>query len=151
MSDTDSAVLPYPLPSNLVGKGLGEMKLVHQIKEGIFIKKKLYCIIDSEGNEIIKSSGIDSSRLNYNHFIKLLSGESITIVRKRFNVDWNDLSVKNVKSNINVHGLIENVKTINNIKDSNLRFISFPVKYNIIPHPLYFIKDTQPVKIKNKK
>ena len=40
MSDTDSAVLPYPLPNNLVGKELGQMKLVSNIKHGIFIKKK---------------------------------------------------------------------------------------------------------------
>jgi hypothetical protein len=28
MSDTDSAVLPYPLPNHLVGGGLGQIKLV---------------------------------------------------------------------------------------------------------------------------
>jgi len=39
MSDTDSAALPYPLPSHLVGDGLGQMKLVHKIKKGIFVKK----------------------------------------------------------------------------------------------------------------
>lgn len=41
MSDTDSAVLPHPLPDHLVGSGLGQMKLVHKIKKGIFIKKKI--------------------------------------------------------------------------------------------------------------
>jgi hypothetical protein len=48
MSDTDSAVLPYPLPDHLVGNGLGQMKLVNVIKKGIFIKKKTYYILTSE-------------------------------------------------------------------------------------------------------
>jgi len=39
MSETDSAVLPYPLPSQLVGKGLGQMKLEQKIVKGLFIKK----------------------------------------------------------------------------------------------------------------
>jgi len=87
MSDTDSAVLPFPLPDHLVGKGLGQMKLVNVIKKGIFIKKKTYYILDSENKEIIKASGVDSSKLSYEHFIKLLNGETITIERTTFNLD----------------------------------------------------------------
>jgi len=87
MSDTDSAVLPYPLPDHLVEKSIGQMKLVSKINEGVFKKKKLYCIIDSNNQEIIKSSGVASSRLNYESFKKLLNGESIEIVRTNFNVD----------------------------------------------------------------
>jgi hypothetical protein len=44
MSDTDSAVLPYPFPDLLVGKGLGQMRLENIIQEGIFIRKNLYCL-----------------------------------------------------------------------------------------------------------
>jgi hypothetical protein len=87
MSDTDSAVLPRPLPGHLVGDGIGQMKLVYKIKSGIFIKKKLYCIIDSENKEIIKSSGIDSNKLNYNSFKQLLKSYSIEITGTNFNVD----------------------------------------------------------------
>jgi hypothetical protein len=86
MSDTDSAVLPYPLSNHLVGKDLGKMKLEQVIVEGIFIRKKLYCIINYNNQVIIKASGIDSSRLNYNLFLRLLNGESITIERKSVNV-----------------------------------------------------------------
>jgi len=46
MSDTDSAVLPHPLPEHLVGNNLGQMKLVNKIKKGVFIKKKFYYIQD---------------------------------------------------------------------------------------------------------
>jgi hypothetical protein len=42
MSDTDSIVLPYPLPNHLIGNELGQMKLEHIIKQGIFIRKKFY-------------------------------------------------------------------------------------------------------------
>ena len=62
MSDTDSAVLPYPLPDHLVGNELGQMKLEHKVKSGIFIRKKLYALIDDKNNEIIKSSGIDPDK-----------------------------------------------------------------------------------------
>ena len=46
MSDTDSVVLTKPLPGYQVGKNLGKMKLEHEINKGIFIRKKLYCIIN---------------------------------------------------------------------------------------------------------
>lgn len=87
MSDTDSAVLPFPLPSHLVGKELGQMKLENVIELGIFIRKKLYYIKNSNNQEIIRASGIDSSRLNYESFVKLLKGETIEIPRQTFNVD----------------------------------------------------------------
>ena len=81
MSDTDSAILTKPLPNYLVGKELGQMKLVHEIKQGIFIKKKLYYILDNNNQELIKASGLDSSKLNYNSFLNLLNGETIKIER----------------------------------------------------------------------
>jgi len=66
MSDTDSAVLSKPLPNHLVGGELGQMKLEQQIKQGIFIRKKLYFILNCNNKEIIKASGIDSRKLNPN-------------------------------------------------------------------------------------
>ena len=137
MSDTDSVVLTKPLPKYLVGRELGQMKLEQIIKEGIFIRKKLYCLINSNNQEIIRSSGMNPSHLNYNLFKKLLNGESITIERKTFNVGWKDLIIDVVNSEITVHGLTQNIKTIYNTKDVNFKFISFPIKYSIIIHPLY--------------
>lgn len=84
MSDTDSAVLPKPLPEHLVGKGLGKMKLENRVQEGIFIRKKLYYLKTLDNQEIIKSSGINSSHLDYNIFKKLLNGESVSIKKKNF-------------------------------------------------------------------
>jgi len=134
MSDTDSAVLPHPLPDYLIGSDLGQMKLENKIKKGIFIRKKLYYILNSENKEIIKASGIDSSRLNYDYFVKLLSGESIKIERTTFNVEWKDLNISVVNSNILVQGLIGEIKTIHNCPDVNFKFISIynPKLYSII-------------------
>src|SRR5258708_3754493 len=137
MSDTDSAVLTKPLPDHLVGDGLGQMKLECDIKEGIFIRKKLYYLLTHKNGEIIKSSGIDSSKLNYNIFLNLLSGKPAEISRKMFRVGCKDLTINVVNSNVTIQGLVGNVKTIYNSFDSNFKFISFPIKYNIIIHPLF--------------
>ena len=145
MSDTDSAVLPYPLPSHLVGNELGQMKLVSKIKHGIFIKKKFYCILDSNNQEIIKTSGIDSSRLNYEAFIKLLNGETVTVDRTSFNLDWEERNINVVKSEIIIQGLTNKIKTIYNTKDTNFKYISFPIKYNIIVHPLGVMFNHPPI------
>lgn len=147
MSDTDSAVLSKPLPKYLVGKGLGkylvgkglgQMKLENKNIEGLFIRKKLYYLKNSNNQEIIKSSGIDSNRLNYNLFLNLLNGESIEIERVNFNVGWKDLTLTVVSSTIFIHG-IHNVKTIYNTPDVNFKFISKynPNYYTLIIHPLF--------------
>jgi len=147
MSDTDSTVLSYPLPHYLVGNGLGQMKLVHKIKTGIFIRKKLYYILDSNNQETIKSSGIDPNKLNYNIFKILLNGESTEISVTNFNVEWKTLNINVVDTNIKLHGLIGKIKTIYNTQDVNYKYISFPIKYNIIIHPLYPILNTETIKL----
>jgi len=150
MSDTDSAVLPYPLANNLVAKELGQMKLEQEIVEGIFIRKNFYYIRNSNNQEIIKASGIDSSRLNYESFKKLLNGETISITQTNFNVDWTGFNIKVVNSDIIIHGLQENIKTLYNTQDVNYKYISFPIKYNKKVHPLYPIADIYSNKTVNK-
>lgn len=113
------------------------MKLEHEIVEGIYIRKKFYCIKTSDNQTIIKASGVDSSRLNYDSFVKLLNGETVTIERINFNVDWTELSINVVRSDISIQGLTKKFKTLENILDTNCRFISFPIKYSIIIHPLH--------------
>ena len=41
-SDTDSVVMQHKLPDNKIGKAIGEMKLEHEINQGVFPIKKLY-------------------------------------------------------------------------------------------------------------
>ena len=86
-SDTDSIITNHPLPSTLVGKGLGQFKLVNTIKRGYFISPKLYyCVcneLDFKGKEIIvsKGRGGDVKSLNERDFCTLIVGGS-TIMDK---------------------------------------------------------------------
>ena len=137
MSDTDSVVLTYPLPEHLVGNEIGQMKLEHEIKIGIFIKKKFYYLLNSKGQEIIKASGVKSHKLNYSLFEKLLKGETIIIEKEKFEVKWKELIINVVNTKIEIKGLSGKIKTIYNTPNVNFKFISFPIKYNRIIHPLY--------------
>jgi len=147
MSDTDSVVLTKPLPAYLVSRELGKMKLEHEIKKGIFIRKKLYCIVNSNGKLIVKSSGIDSNKLNSDSFEALLRGEPVIIERTNFNVEWKTLNINVVKSNVEIQGLVGKVKTNYNMPDVNFKYISFPIKYQIIVHSLYPIAPVQSKKV----
>ena len=57
-SDTDSAVIDQPLPEYMVGNQLGQLKLEHTISKAVFLAPKVYGLIDTEGNEIIKAKGL---------------------------------------------------------------------------------------------
>jgi hypothetical protein len=56
-SDTDSIVLNWALPENLVDSAiLGKWKLEHTIKEGIFVMPKVYYLETTEGRVLIQES-----------------------------------------------------------------------------------------------
>jgi hypothetical protein len=59
--DTDCVVLSAPLPANEVGGELGQMKLEHKIKNGIFIAPKLYylhVLPQPNQKDVIKARGL---------------------------------------------------------------------------------------------
>lgn len=56
-SDTDSAVTSIPLPDHMVGDGLGQFKLEHKFKKGIFLCPKVYGLHLEDGTEIVKVKG----------------------------------------------------------------------------------------------
>ncbi|KIM70994.1 hypothetical protein PILCRDRAFT_38676, partial [Piloderma croceum F 1598] len=60
-SDTDSVILEKELSDIFVGKEIGNMKLEHKIKQGVFPRKKLYAIIDNNDKVIIKAAGANSN------------------------------------------------------------------------------------------
>lgn len=80
-TDTDSIVTYIKLDDSLVGLKIGQFKLEHEITEGFFISNKTYCIINSDGDVLIKAKSADSRFLNYKDFIDLYSGKSISTVR----------------------------------------------------------------------
>ena len=78
-SDTDSAVIDSQLPSNMIGNGLGQMKLEHIINKAIFLAPKVYGLADVDGNEIIKVKGINhdvASQLHIEDLESLLVKDS---------------------------------------------------------------------------
>lgn len=83
-SDTDSAVLPLPLPDEFIGDSIGLMSLVNNIKEGFFIGAKLYCYVNVKNEAVIASAGIDPKLLKLDEFKKLYNGEDISKVVERF-------------------------------------------------------------------
>jgi hypothetical protein len=88
------------------------MKLEYKIKYGIFIRKKFYYILDSQGEEIMKSSGINPKLLNKNKYIKLLNGEDVTTETTNFRLSWKKLTLNLSKKNITSKGLYTPIKTI---------------------------------------
>jgi uncharacterized protein YxjI len=57
-SDTDSIVIDGPLPDELVGNNLGQVKLEHVIKRAVFLAPKVYGIEDEDGTVTIKVKGV---------------------------------------------------------------------------------------------
>ena len=60
-SDTDSAVIDAKLHADLVGTELGQFKLEHTIKRGVFIAPKVYGFIDIDNKTTIKIKGVSDS------------------------------------------------------------------------------------------
>jgi hypothetical protein len=92
MSVTDSAVLINKLDDSVVSAQallasqqpeLGQMKLEHEIKHGIFIRKKLYALKTSTNKTVIKASGANKQFLTFDNFVELLKGKNVEKVDYR--------------------------------------------------------------------
>jgi hypothetical protein len=66
-SDTDNLVVDRPLPSFMVGKELGQFKLEYIIKRAVFLAPKVYSLITTDNEEIIKVKGVKSELLQDIH------------------------------------------------------------------------------------
>lgn len=63
-SDTDSIITDKVLTSNScfsIGSGLGELRLVDRLKEGVFVGTKAYAYLRPDGVIVIKQSGLSAS------------------------------------------------------------------------------------------
>lgn len=93
-SDTYSLILKKKLSDHLIGKKLGQFKLESEFRNGIFVRKKLYCYTDIKENIFVnKSSGGDSDKLSYSDYENLANGIPITTEKDIFNIDWLNLSI----------------------------------------------------------
>ena len=135
MSDTDSVVLSKKLPNSFIGIDIGQMKLEHQIEQGIFIRKKLYALRTIDKKEIVKASGVNSSTLNFEKFKLLLAGNSVLCEALSFMVIWKDLNIDIVNRAINLQGLQHKIIDIKDHYDINFKAI---VTYNPPNRKFYF-------------
>jgi hypothetical protein len=83
-TDTDSVVLRKPLDDSMIGKDLGNMKLEHVIKQGIFIAPKTYIIKTTDGKIISKAKGVRQGLLKWDDYFNLLNGTSLTLQQSQF-------------------------------------------------------------------
>jgi hypothetical protein len=75
-SDTDSAVTDRPLPEFLVGKELGQFKLECVIRRAVFLAPKVYGLITTTGEEIIKVKGMSPADVKIQDLENLLVKDS---------------------------------------------------------------------------
>jgi DNA polymerase elongation subunit (family B) len=78
-SDTDSIVIDQPLPEEFVGTNLGQLKLEHTIDRAVFLAPKVYGLVDTDGQEIIKVKGVThelATELHINDLEQLLVKDS---------------------------------------------------------------------------
>jgi len=78
-SDTDSYVTNKPLPKELIGDNLGQFKLEHTIKKAVFLAPKVYALVTTDNELIIKCKGVTQNHikeLKFNDIENLLIKDS---------------------------------------------------------------------------
>jgi hypothetical protein len=128
-SDTDSWVTDAPLPSFLVGSGLGQFKLEHTIERAVFLAPKVYGFITTGGEEVIKVKGLTKTELagiNINDLDLLLIKDSTKeftqdkwykkIIEGEISVQETAYTLKvtsNKREAVYVNGVFDNTKPFN--------------------------------------
>jgi len=110
-SDTDSAVIDQPLPLEMVGNKIGQVKLEHIINEAVFLAPKVYGFVNVDGVEIIKVKGLTKdtiSEINFNDLSKLLIKDSS---REFTQEKW---FKKVIEGEISVTDMVYTLKTTSN-------------------------------------
>jgi hypothetical protein len=80
-SDTDSIFIDGELPEEMIGKGLGQLKLEYIVKKAVFLAPKVYALITEDGQEIVKVKGITpqaliNENIHFNDIANLLIQDS---------------------------------------------------------------------------
>lgn len=138
-TDTDSAIVDRPLPDNMVGSQLGQVKLEHVISKAVFLAPKVYGLVVEDGTEIIKVKGIRHEALNdvsvdtLSNLLIQDSSKVITQEKLYKNLEIGEISVRelaytlkvtsNKRQPIYINGVLENTIPFyydEIIKDSNI-------------------------------
>ena len=99
-SDTDSVFIQYPLPSELIGNGLGQFKDELNgdiITEAVFLRNKCYGYITNTGKSKVVIAGFPRGDVSYNELMDVYNGGSVTSIRKILRKDINNLSIKSIE------------------------------------------------------
>jgi hypothetical protein len=123
-SDTDSLVCSDSLQAELIGKGLGKLKLECTAEKGVFLAPKVYALTgvkdgDKELPDILKAKGIKNmDGLNFEVFERLLNSDEVFISHqpKWFrNIEEGNITIKNLKTVTKITlGKRQNVFNLNN-------------------------------------
>lgn len=79
--DTDSIITSKELP---VGEGLGELKLEHKIKEGVFLQPKAYSFITQDNKTFSRVKGMPDISISFNDFKKALFENNLSIINTKY-------------------------------------------------------------------
>ena len=110
-SDTDSAVTDKPLPAHMVGLKLGQFKLEHIIDRAVFIAPKVYGLITSEGEEIIKIKGLSKELLPNIHIQDL---ENLLFINSTLELNQEKWFKEVIEGDINISEIAYTLKTTSN-------------------------------------
>lgn len=88
--DTDSLVLDkkgfnylhIQSGLNIIGDNLGQFKIEHIIKKGIFISNKTYCLVLNNNTSIIKAKGAINTDLTFEKFQEMYFSQNNIITKK---------------------------------------------------------------------
>jgi len=111
--DTDSIVCDKEIKT---GMGIGELKLVDKIKEGVFLMPKVYGYINDLGKEYVHYKGFGRDYFSYSELKKLAKGE-LTELRQ---------------SMIRVLGFKEAIRRKNKILNSRGKFLKTALQEKIL-------------------
>jgi hypothetical protein len=75
-SDTDSIVIDSKLPDNIVGNELGQVKLEYTVEKAVFLAPKVYGLITTDGEEVVKVKGLSKNKIKFNDMSALLQKDS---------------------------------------------------------------------------
>jgi hypothetical protein len=110
-SDTDSIVIDQSLDPSVVGDKLGLLKLEHTIKKAVFLAPKVYGLVDTEGNELIKVKGV-TEEITSNIHINDLEALLIEVSSREFTQEKWYKSL--VKGEISISDVLYNLKVTSN-------------------------------------
>lgn len=99
-TDTDSLFTDKPLPAELVGDKLGQLKLIMIANEAYFISPKLY-YLENKDNIVIKARTLGGENLTKQDFIDMSYGLTLKKTRptfissiKNLNVSLNNMTIE---------------------------------------------------------